>query len=170
MVGQTAAARELDGREDFDFLIGAWDSRQRKLRKRLAGCTDWDEFSATLEVRKILGGLGNVDELVMQTAAGEARGLTVRLFDPAAHVWRIYWAATGPNAQTLDTPMVGRFTNGVGVFYCHEVFDGEPVFTRFLWIRSGPEACRWEQAFSVDGGQTWETNWTAEFTRRSATA
>ena len=78
-------------------------------------------------------------------------------------------AATGQSGA-LDTPMVGRFTaDGVGRFYCHEVFNGEPVFTRFLWTHKGPDACRWEQAFSTDGGQTWETNWTADFTRRAAT-
>lgn len=169
MTGQAVAASKLDGREGFDFLIGSWDSRQRKLRKRLAGCTDWDEFSATLEVQKVLGGLGNIDELVMHTASGEARGLTVRLFDPATRVWRIYWAAAGQSGA-LDTPMVGRFTDGIGMFYCHEVFNGEPVFTRFIWTHSGPDACHWEQAFSTDGGQTWETNWTADFTRRHATA
>lgn len=165
MTELTANRQELDGREGFDFLIGSWDSRQRKLKQRLAGCTDWEEFSAALNVRKILGGLGNVDELVMDTAQGVARGLTVRLFDPATKLWRIYWA--GGQGGALDTPMTGRFTNDVGVFYDHEVFQGTPVFSRFLWTSNGPDTCRWEQAFSADGGRTWETNWTADFTRRN---
>lgn len=164
MAGELATATALDGREDFDFLVGQWDSRQRKLRERLAGCTEWDEFPATLDVRKILDDLGNVDEMVMQTPRGEARGLTVRLFEPATRIWRIYWS--GGESGRLDAPMVGRFVNGVGLFYDHELHKDIPVISRFRWTSDGPNAARWEQAFSPDGGQTWETNWTADFTRR----
>jgi hypothetical protein len=30
------------------------------------------------------------------------------------------------------------------------------------------DAARWEQAFSDDGGATWETNWTMDFARVAA--
>ncbi len=29
---------------DWDWLIGEWSVKHRRLRDRLAGCTDWDEF------------------------------------------------------------------------------------------------------------------------------
>jgi hypothetical protein len=35
---------------------------------------------------------------------------------------------------------------------------------RFLWLISDQNHARWEQAFSYDD-RTWETNWTADFTR-----
>jgi hypothetical protein len=37
------------------------------------------------------------------------------------------------------------------------------------WTSAGPDAARWEQAFSADGGKTWETNWIMDFTRSGHT-
>jgi hypothetical protein len=91
-------------------------------------------------------------------------GLTLRFFDPQTQLWSIYWSSSARSA--LDAPMVGRFEQGRGEFYDRETFDGRSIFSRFIWTSSGANACRWEQAFSADGGGTWETNWTADFTRR----
>ncbi|HEX9035948.1 MAG TPA: hypothetical protein VF808_03065 [Ktedonobacterales bacterium] len=163
MTGQVG--RILDGREDFDFLIGQWDQRHHMLREALAGCAEWNEFPATLDVRRAMGDLGNVDETVMQAPQGEERALTVRLFEPATRLWRIYWADAETGA--MDGPMTGRFTNGVGLFYRHELYRDIPVIRRFRWTSEGPDVCRWIQAFSPDGGATWETNWEVDFTRRA---
>jgi hypothetical protein len=153
-----------DGRDDFDFFIGSWTGRQRKLKKRLAGCDEWDEFDSVSVVRKILDDLGNFDEVIMETPTGRVVGVTLRLFDPRTRLWSIYWASTMQHA--LDTPQVGRFEGGRGEFYDRETFEGRAIISRFIWTSSGPDACRWEQAFSPDGGRTWETNWTADFFRR----
>ncbi len=152
-----------DGRNDFDFLIGKWDSVQRRLRERLKGSTSWEEFHATLEVRKVLGGTANFDELVMEREGGVMRGATLRLYDLQAHQWSIYWA-DGVHGG-LGVPEVGAFKDGRGEFYAYEPFEGRMVFSRFLWLPIDTEHCRWEQAFSEDACQTWETNWTADFTR-----
>lgn len=37
---------------------------------------------------------------------------------------------------------------------------------RYTWSGITADSARWEQAYSVDGEQTWETNWIMEFTRR----
>lgn len=153
-----------DGRNDFDFFIGTWDSTQRKLKQRLAGCDEWDEIPAVSVAYKILDGLGHFDEVALQTPTGRVVGVTVRLFDPQTRLWSIYWSSTAQSG--LGAPMVGRFEDGRGEFYDRETFAGRSIFSRFLWTSSGPDACRWEQAFSPDGGRTWETNWTADFTRR----
>jgi hypothetical protein len=154
-----------DGRADFDFFIGTWDSHQRKLKERLKGCDEWEEFSGVSVVRKILGGLGNFDEVTFDMRAGPVMGVTLRLFDPQTQLWSIYWSSS--TRSVLDTPMVGRFEHGRGEFYDRETFEGRSIFSRFIWTSSGANACRWEQAFSPDGGRTWETNWTADFTRRN---
>ena len=83
-----------DGRDDFDFLIGAWDGRQRRLKKRLAGCDEWDEFNSVSVIRKIRSGLGNFDEVTMETPTGRVIGTTVRLFNPETRLWSIYWSST----------------------------------------------------------------------------
>jgi hypothetical protein len=157
-----------DGRADFDFFIGSWDSQHQKLKERLKSCHEWEEFTGVTVAQKLLGGLGNMDEITMETAVGPVRGVTLRLFDPKSQLWSIYWADS--KSATLLTPMVGRFQQGVGEFYDRETFDGQSIFSRFIWTSSDADHCRWEQAFSADGGRTWETNWTTDFTRRPESA
>lgn len=167
MAEQVSVDTQRDGRADFDFLIGAWDSRQRKLKHILKGCDEWEEFHAVSVARKILGGLGNFDEVTLEKPGGHVLGATLRLFDPQTQLWRIYWSSS--SRTVLDPPMVGRFEQGRGEFYDQELFEGRPVFSRFIWTSSGADACHWEQAFSADGGRTWETNWTMDLTRRKDT-
>jgi hypothetical protein len=153
-----------DGRSDFDFLFGSWKVRNRRLRERLKGCTEWEEFESRCRARPILGGLGNMDEFVLERASGRVEAVTVRLYNPAAGEWSIYWAA-GTGAGRFDVPMVGRFDGPRGEFFSHEVFEGRHILARFIWAVTSPDACRWEQSYSADGGKTWETNWTMEFSR-----
>jgi hypothetical protein len=49
---------------DFDFLFGRWKVHNRRLKERLAGSSEWEEFDALQECRPILGGMGNQDEFV----------------------------------------------------------------------------------------------------------
>lgn len=156
---------ERDGGRDFDFLIGRWVVHNRRLKERLRGSTDWEEFEGTCRARHILDGFGNMDEFTMERASGRVEAVTVRLYSPRAHEWSIYWAATTGNGR-LDVPMVGKFNGRRGEFFSQEVFEGRHVFNRFIWTVNGPDSCRWEQAFSTDGGKTWETNWIMEFTRQ----
>jgi hypothetical protein len=153
---------ERDGRADFDFLIGSWTVHHRRLIERLKGCTEWEEFEGICQARHILGGLGNMDELTMERASGRAEGMTVRLYNPATREWSIYWAASTGRGR-LDVPMVGKFEGPRGEFYSQEVFEGRHIFSRFIWTVNSAESCRWEQAFSADGGKTWETNWVVDF-------
>ena len=149
-----------DGRNDFDFFMGSWNCRHRRLRTLLTGSNDWYEFPGTSVARKILGGIGNVDENEFPTQGFS--GMTLRLFDPATRLWAIYWA----NSRTgiLFPPVFGRFENGEGRFHGDDEHDGRPIKVAYLWTRITPGACRWEQSFSRDGKE-WETNWIMEFTR-----
>jgi hypothetical protein len=154
---------ENDGRDDFDFFIGRWEGHNRRLRERLKNCDEWEEFEGTSVCRKILGGIGNMDEVTFHRKTGYAEGFTLRLFDPQAQEWLIYWAAS--SGGKLELPMIGKFENGRGEFYAHEVFENRHVYSRFIWSEITETSCRWEQAFSIDGGKTWETNWIADFSR-----
>lgn len=152
-----------DGRRDFDFLIGEWRGRSRRLDTWLRGSDTWEEFDARLTVRHVLGGLGNVDEVTFDRAGGPARGMTLRLFSPSARQWSLYWA--DDRTVELFSPMIGAFTGGVGEFYGHEAWEGRWIYSRFIWSGITERTARWEQAFSVDGGKNWETNWVVDFTR-----
>jgi hypothetical protein len=152
---------------DFDFLHGHWLVRNRRLRERLVGATEWDSFVGTQVCRPILGGFGNEDELVTD-AFGEHRfiGMTIRLFDPRAREWSIYWVDN--RSVQLQPPVRGRFEHGIGTFYGRDNHAGTPVLARFIWTPMADDRARWEQAFSVDEGARWETNWIMEFERRTA--
>ncbi len=150
---------------DFDFLHGEWTSRQHRLRERLAGSTEWDEFEATLVCRPILEGLGNEDELRADYDGGFV-GMSFRFFDPSTRQWSIYWASSSRPALLLEPPVIGSFSGDVGMFECDDAFAGRPIRVRYTWSDVRTPTPHWEQAFSDDGGNTWETNWTADFARR----
>jgi len=157
-----ASARS--GMHDFDFLFGRWRVHNARLRLRLAGCNDWQEFDAIMDCRPILGGVGNIDEFVTDEFDTDVFiGATLRLYDPAADRWSIYWASN--RRGVLDPPVVGRFRDGVGQFEGDDVHAGVAVRVRFTWIVIDPDHAAWEQAFSADGGATWETNWRMRLTR-----
>lgn len=160
-------AAEVDGRHDFDFLVGRWKIANRRLDDPLGvNPTEWREFEATLENRPILDALGNIDEYTAPEFPGRGRfhGFGLRLFDPGANVWRIWWASTVGEGQ-LDTPVVGGFTDGVGRFECDDTLGGRELRVRYEWKDITPSSARWEQSFSFDGGKTFETNWINQFTR-----
>lgn len=152
------------GEHDFDFLHGTWTIHNHRLRQPLSGSTDWYEFEGRSTERPLWDGQGNLEEYEAVLPDGKRlRGLALRLYEPTAKRWAIHWsnALTG----TLDAPMIGTFTDGVGTFYGYEDYQGRRVFLRFRWTADGPNGARWEQAFSADGGRTWETNWIMEFSR-----
>ena len=93
-------------------------------------------------------------------------GHDVPLLDPATRQWSIYWADS--HRGRLEPPVVGSFDGDVGTFYGDDAFEGRPIRVRFLWTRG--TSPRWEQAFSTDGGKTWETNWTMDMTREDRPA
>jgi hypothetical protein len=155
------------GAADFDFFIGQWRVAHRRLKDRLAGCNEWVEFAGTCVARKVLGGFGNMDDNFLDLPDDAYRAVTLRSFNTATGLWSIWWL-DGRHPGSIDTPVVGRFENGVGTFYADETLAGKPIRVRFLWTMFKPDRPRWEQAFSPDAGVTWETNWIMDFTRADA--
>jgi hypothetical protein len=147
---------------DFDFFMGSWNVHNRMLRRRLAGSDVWDEFEATSVARPLLDGMGNEDEFRTDFAGGFI-GMSFRFFDPERKRWAIYWADTRRCGE-LDPPVFGSFSGDLGVFEGEDIFNGRPILVRFVWSRVTTPTPRWEQAFSDDGGRTWETNWVMDFT------
>lgn len=156
--------QEQDGRADFDFIVGRWNIHHRRLRERLKGCTDWDEFDGTTEDRSIVGGLGNLGEASLVLNATPLIASSMRLFDPQTRQWSVYF--TNSLQGVLSPPMTGGFADGRGEFYAQETLEGKSVFTRLIWSDITANSFRWEQAFSADGGRTWETNWIMEGARQ----
>ncbi|AGC43419.1 hypothetical protein MYSTI_02090 [Myxococcus stipitatus DSM 14675] len=162
---QTASTQVRDGARDFDFWVGKWNIRNRRLRERLKGCTEWIEFEATSVARLLLGGMGIEDEYRTEFWSGFV-GSAYQFFNPETKQWSIYWVDN--RRGILEPPVVGSFTGDVGVFEGVDTYEGRPIRVRYTWSRVTSAAPRWEQAFSTDGGVTWETNWVMDFIRATA--
>jgi hypothetical protein len=152
---------------DFDFVIGDWRVKHRRLKERLANCDEWIEFDGEMSTRKILGGFGNIEDNVLRFPEGEFRAAALRSYDKTKGTWSIWWL-DGRFPDRVDVPVVGSFKDGVGVFFANDVFAGVPITVRFIWSQISADELRWEQAFSTDDGSTWETNWTMSFHRRAS--
>lgn len=166
-MAERAESPANDGRHDFDFFYGRWQQKNRKRANLLVRDeTSWIEFESRTEVMPILGGLGNIDTYKAPRFPGRPgfEGFSLRLFDPGTGLWRIWWASTIGHGQ-LDAPVVGRFRNGIGVFECDDVVQGVQVRVRFTWKAITERSATWEQAFSLDGGESWDTNWITQHTR-----
>jgi len=148
---------------DFDFIIGDWTVKHRRLNERLAGCKTWTEFPGRTSTRKTLGGFGNIEDNILCFPEGTYRAVALRSYCAKSKRWSIWWL-DGRNPMQLDKPVVGQFTESTGLFYTDDVFNGKPIKIRFTWVHAPNEDPRWEQAFSSDAGETWETNWTMQFT------
>lgn len=150
-----------EGAHDFDFLIGSWEVSNRRLKTLLSGSDDWDAFPATSVCHSLFGGTANVDEIVFPTKG--FAGATLRLFDHEHEEWSLYWASS--RTGTLFPPVVGGFRDGRGDFYGDDEHEGTPIRAHFVWSEITGTSARWEQEFSADGGETWETNWIMELSR-----
>lgn len=148
---------------DWQWLIGSWSVRHRRLRDRLAGSTQWDEFSGTCSNWSLMGGRGNVDDNVLDLPTGRYHGVGVRAFDVEKRQWSIWWIDS--RTPGIDPPVRGGFADGVGTFIGDDTWKGRPVKVRFRWTKITPTSAHWDQASSGDGGVTWETNWDMDFTR-----
>jgi hypothetical protein len=159
-----AAAAPRDGQHDFDFEIGSWNTRLRRRLKPLTGSDAWVEMEGTSVVRKVWDGRANLGELQVGNATAHIEGLSLRLYNPESRQWSIHWANSRDGS--LGLAMVGGFSEGRGEFFNQETFDGKAVFVRFIFSEITAASFRLEQAFSPDGGRTWEPNWIASFTRQ----
>lgn len=158
------AARD-DGRRAFDFHVGTWRTHVSRLAHPLTGSTTWVDYDGTTVVRPVWNGRANLVELVADGPAGHLELLSLRLFDPKAATWSLYSASA--RTGVIDPPVTGRFERGRGVFVGPDTLGGRPILVRFVISPIDATSWRFEQAFSADGGATWETNWIATDTRVS---
>ena len=163
LLAAPAVAQPRDGQGDFDFDIGVWKTHLKRLVHPLTGSTTWVELDGTTVVSKIWNGRANLAELETDAASGHLQVISLRLYDPAARQWSLNTANV--KVGTLGVPTVGEFKNGRGEFYDQETFNGRTILVRNVWSDISADSCRFEQAFSDDGGKTWEVNWIAVDTR-----
>jgi len=153
-----------DASHDFDFDIGTWATHSSRLLRPLTGSNEWVESEGTTVVSKIWNGRANIAQLKMSTGGAPAvQSLALRLYNPKSQQWSVSFAAASIGA--IGVPSFGKFSGGRGEFYDYEEIGGQFVTVKFsIWPTSKDSAAS-EQAFSVDGGRTWEVNWKTTYTR-----
>lgn len=165
-LAQAPAPVARDASHDFDFEFGAWKTHLARRLRPLTGSTTWVEYNGTSVVRKVWSGAANLGELELAGSAGRIEGLSLRLYNPATGEWKISFSNARDGA--LGPAMAGGFKNGRGEFYDQETLNDRSIFVRFIFSDITPTTFKLEQAFSDDGGKSWETNWIATFVREAA--
>ena len=155
-----------DGQHDFDFEIGTWKTHLRRLLHPLTGSKTWAEYDGTSVVREVWNGAANLLELRVDGPAGHIEGLSLRLYNPESHQWSLNFS--NRSVGSVSQPTIGEFKNGRGEFFDQETLNGRAILVRFVISDITPKSCHFEQAFSDDGGKTWEVNWIATDTRVNA--
>ena len=152
-----------DGAHDFDFEIGTWKTHVSRLTHPLTGSKTWADYDGTTVVRKVWDGRANLVELEVSGPAGHIEALSLRLYNPEAHQWSLNFSNS--SGGTLGVPTVGEFKYGRGEFFDQESLGARSILVRFVITPVSADVCHFEQAFSGDGGKTWEVNWIATDTR-----
>jgi hypothetical protein len=155
-----------DGSHDFDFDLGAWRTHSSRLMHPLGESNEWRDMDGITTVRPVWGGRGNLAEYSAAGAAGKVELLALRLYDPGSGQWSIHFAT--PGKGELGIPGTGRLHDGRIEFQDQEEFGGRQILVRFSIWSITPDTAQSEQAFSADGGKTWETNWINRYTRLPA--
>ncbi len=160
------AVTPRDGQHDFDPLIGSWKYHLKRRLNPLTGSNTWVEFDGTGVCYKVWDGseLDTID--VDSPIGGRIEGLTLRVYNPQSHQWRLYWA--NRKIGILDPPQVGEFKDGRGEFFAQDTINGKTILIRFVWTNLNTSTPHFEQSFSDDGGKTWEVNWITDQSRVSA--
>lgn len=150
----------------FDWEIGAWTTRVRVRTNPLSGQPAmWSDFAGTSVVKPLLGGRANFVELTVEGPAGKIEGGSLRLYSPQSGQWSLNYANL--RNGLLTSPTFGRFdASGRGTFFGQDVIDGRRILVRFIITHNSLDEGHFEQAYSIDGGATWEDNWIAVDRRR----
>ncbi len=159
----TPVVVRAEGQHDFDFEIGTWTTRLARRLRPLTGSTTWVQYTGTTTVRPVWQGGANLVELDVSGPSGRIEGLSLRLYNPESRQWSLNFS--NRRGGTLTEPSLGGFSDGRGEFYGAETLNGRAILVRFVISDITPNSCRFEQAFSDDGGKSWEVNWIATDTR-----
>jgi hypothetical protein len=152
----------------FDFLVGDWTIRNRRLRSPLTGSHDWYETPSIAHAATMHNGAISLEEIWFPELG--FAGASFRTYEADRNLWTIYWVNS--RMGYAEPPVRGRWDSSGELFeaYGEDEHDGIPIQVRFRWHSVTPVSAEWEQAFSRDGGATWETNWYMHWTRDGSAA
>lgn len=155
-----AAGSAVDGRRDFDFLLGQWLVENRRAASPFEQDCGWVSFDTVHECRPVAGSLGHLEEV---SGDGLPSIATIRCFDVGRRCWRAHGVSSVDGR--MQPPLHGGFCNGVGVLVGDGSVAGVPMLVRETWRFPGSDRPCCERAWSRDGGASWQTWWLMAFSR-----
>ena len=147
----------------FDWQLGTWNIHMKRMLTPLSTAETWTTYDGTVDVRKVWSGRADLAEIDTQGPTGHLQFLSLRLYEPKSHQWTLNFAHAG--SGMVGSPMHGQFHDGKGVFYDQSTLDGKAILERFSFGDISAGAGQDQQAFSADGGKTWQVNWINDQTR-----
>jgi hypothetical protein len=164
--GQAAKPPDValrDGQHDFDFNVGVWKTHIKRLVHPLSGSTEFIELNGIVTVRKVWDGRAQLEEIETDGPNGHWEGVTLFLYNPQSH----QWSQTFANSKTgvLTPPLVGTFKDGRGELFSQDSFNDRSILVRGVWSDIASNSHHFEEAYSDDGGKTWEPVFIATLTR-----
>jgi hypothetical protein len=160
---QPAGVAGRDGQHDFDFNIGVWKTHIKRIHDPLSGTADAVELNGIVTVRKVWDGRAQLEEIEADGPNGHWEGLTLFLYNPAAH----QWSQTYVDSKTgiLAPGLIGAFKDGQGELFASDTVDGRSILVRAVWSAITPDAHHFEESYSEDGGKNWAPAFIADLTR-----
>jgi hypothetical protein len=155
-----------DGQHDFDFDIGAWHTHIKRFLDPFAGDSASIELDGTVTVRKVWDGKAQLEEIEVDGPKGHWEGLSLLLYNPAAHQWSQSYANSKAGTLSSSSATVGEFKNGSGVLIGQDssTYD-KTILVKAVWSDIKPDSHRYQEWYSDDGGATWVLSFTANLTR-----
>jgi hypothetical protein len=162
------AVLEDNRQHDFDWDLGAWKIHMSRLRHPLTGSKEWTEMDGTTVNRPVMHGRANLAEVEADGPTGHLELLALRLYNPPTGEWSVHFATSGVGILNTPTgrPSVGIFKDERAEFYDQEPYTNDrAILVRFRIGPTSKDSAESEQAFSDDGGKTWEVNWVNKYSR-----
>jgi hypothetical protein len=151
----------------FDFQIGSWHATLSRLVKRLQGSHAWRDYEGTMVERRLWNGRANVGVLEVRSGKDCFESILLRTFNPQTREWHDYGVDTATGSVIMP-PVAGRFNDNGNDLYERDTLNGRPIVVRYTFDQITKQSNRFVQAFSADGGATWETNAIVHFTRAAS--
>ena len=143
----------------FDFDLGTWHTQSSRLMHPLTGSTTWADLEWQTVVHRVWGGRAPTWRNMWATARLGTCNCW-RWSSIQIHEWNLDFAT--PNVGRLGEPGVGQCKDGRCSATRRSAAD---VWIRFSIWKISEDSAQSEQAFSNDGGRSWEINWINKYTR-----
>ena len=158
------AAPVRDGLHDVDFNLGKWHTSIRRYADPFSAPSHFASLEGTVTVRPVWNGKALLEEIEADGPNGHWQGLTLFLYNPQSGQWSQNYAnAAQGHFEAAAT--IGEQRGRDIELYSTDTAGGRAILVKGLWSEIEPDSHRYTEAYSDDGGRTWQTAFDARLTR-----